>query len=242
MVEAAWHTGDPGLLFLDRINRANPTPHLGPIEATNPCGEIPLLPHESCNLGSINLAHMLDKQRDQPTVDRGKRRATTRTAVRFLDDVIEVNKYPRAEIERLSRGNRKMGLGVMGFADMLIQLGMSYDSDAAVEQARDLMGVIAEEARLTSQALAEERGVFPYWQGSVYEAQHMKVRTPPVWPCLPRARSASSLAPARASSHYSPWRTDAPRCSASRPSPKSIRSSSPILSARDCPWNSSPSR
>jgi ribonucleoside-diphosphate reductase alpha chain len=128
IVEAAWHTGDPGLLFLDRINRANPTPHLGPIEATNPCGEIPLLPHESCNLGSINLVHMLDEQRDQPTVDWGKRCATTRTAVRFLDDVIEVNKYPRAEIERLSRGNRKMGLGVMGFDDMLIQLGMSYDS------------------------------------------------------------------------------------------------------------------
>jgi len=176
IVDAAWHTGDPGLLFLDCLNRTNPTPHLGRIEATNPCGEIPLLPYESCNLGSINLAHMLTMQGGDATVDWQKLRATTRTAVRFLDDVIEVNRYPLPEIDRMSRGNRKIGLGVMGFADMLLRLGMSYDSDDAVAFAGTLMRAIAEAARQASQELAEERGVFPNWKGSVYEAQHLKVR------------------------------------------------------------------
>jgi ribonucleoside-diphosphate reductase alpha chain len=176
IVDTAWRTGDPGLLFLDRINRANPTPHLGLIDATNPCGEIPLLPYESCNLGSINLAHMVDEREGEPALDWRKLRATVRTAVRFLDDVIEVNKYPLPDIERITRGNRKIGLGVMGFAEMLIRLGLSYDSDDAVQLAGELAGVIAVEARNTSQQLAEERGIFPHWPGSVYEAQHLKIR------------------------------------------------------------------
>ncbi|MFN3477229.1 MAG: adenosylcobalamin-dependent ribonucleoside-diphosphate reductase, partial [Candidatus Methylomirabilales bacterium] len=176
IAEAAWQTGDPGLLFLDTINRANPTPHLGPLEATNPCGEVPLLPYESCNLGSINLAHMVRWHNGRAAVDWEKLRAVVRRAVRFLDDVIEVNKYPIPEIDRMTRSNRKIGLGVMGFAEMLIRLGISYDSDAAVQLAEQLMRTIAEEAFKTSQALAEERGVFPNWKGSVFEAQNMKVR------------------------------------------------------------------
>lgn len=176
IVEAAWQIGDPGLLFLDTINRANPTPHLGPIEATNPCGEVPLLPYESCNLGSINLAHMVRWHNGRSAVDWEKLRAVAQRAVRFLDDVIEVNKYPIPEIDRMTRSNRKIGLGVMGFAEMLIRLGISYDADAAVQLAEQLMRTIAEEALKTSQALAEERGVFPNWKGSVFEAQNMKVR------------------------------------------------------------------
>lgn len=176
IARAAWQTGDPGLLFLDAINRANPTPHLGPIEATNPCGEIPLLPYESCNLGSINLKHMLRERDGRTEVDWEKLRETVRKAVRFLDDVIEVNRYPIPEIERMTRGNRKIGLGVMGFAEMLIRLGISYDSDDAVELAERLMRVIAEEALATSIELAEERGVFPNWKGSVHEARNRRVR------------------------------------------------------------------
>ena len=176
IVEAAWRTGDPGLLFLDTINRANPTRYLGSIEATNPCGEIPLLPYESCNLGSINLAHMIRIRDDHQFVDWERLRATTRCAVRFLDDVIEVNKYPLAEIEQMTLGNRKMGLGVMGFADMLIRLGISYDSDEAVKMAEQTMGVIADEAFKASQKLAQERGVFPNWKGSIYETRGVKIR------------------------------------------------------------------
>jgi ribonucleoside-diphosphate reductase alpha chain len=176
IVEAAWRTGDPGLLFLDTINRANPTRYLGSIEATNPCGEIPLLPYESCNLGSINLAHMVRIGDGHRFVDWEKLRETTRYAVRFLDDVIEVNKYPLAEIEQMTLGNRKIGLGVMGFAEMLIRLGISYDSDEAVEMAGKTMRVIADEAFKTSQELAKERGVFPNWQGSIYETRGVRIR------------------------------------------------------------------
>ncbi len=176
IARAAWQTGDPGLLFLDAINRANPTPQLGPIEATNPCGEIPLLPYESCNLGSINLKHMLRERGGRTEVDWEKLRETVRKAVRFLDDVIEVNRYPIPEIERVTRGNRKIGLGVMGFAEMLIRLGLSYDSDDAVDLAERVMRVIAEEALATSTELAKERGVFPNWKGSVHEARNRRVR------------------------------------------------------------------
>lgn len=176
IVEAAWRTGDPGLLFLDTINRTNPTPHLGMIAATNPCGEIPLLPSESCNLGSLNLAHMLREQQGHTVIDWDKLRATVRKAVRFLDDVLEVNKYPLPEIQAMTQGNRKIGLGVMGFAECLIRLGISYDSEEAVTLAERLMQVIAEEALQTSQALAEERGVFPHWAGSTYAAQNVKIR------------------------------------------------------------------
>jgi ribonucleoside-diphosphate reductase alpha chain len=176
IADAAWRTGDPGLLFLDAINRTNPTPHLGTIEATNPCGEIPLLAHEACNLGSINLARMLRAQDDRPAIDWDKLRATARAAARFLDNIVQVNKYPVPEMEQLARGNRKIGLGVMGFAEMLVRLEISYDSDEAVALAERLMKFIADEALQVSRELAEERGVFPNWPGSVYERQGIKVR------------------------------------------------------------------
>ena len=176
VVEAAWQTGDPGLLFLDTVNRTNPVPHLGLIEATNPCGEIPLLPYESCNLGSINLAHVVMMRDGHAVIDWERLRATVRVAVRFLDDVIEVNRYPIPEIERMTRGTNKIGLGVMGFAEMLIRLGVSYDSAEAVRLAEHVMRVVADEALATSQVLAEERGVFPCWKGGAHEAQGVRVR------------------------------------------------------------------
>ncbi|MDY7030675.1 MAG: adenosylcobalamin-dependent ribonucleoside-diphosphate reductase, partial [Thermodesulfobacteriota bacterium] len=176
IVEAAWRCGDPGILFLDAINKSNPTPHLDSIEATNPCGEIPLLNYESCNLGSINLAHMISHDHDGLHLDWKKLRSTVHKAVRFLDNVIEVNRYPLLEIKHMTSGNRKIGLGVMGFAEMLIRLGISYDSDEAVLRAEQIMKAIAEEAFQASQDLAEERGVFPNWENSLYKRQGIKVR------------------------------------------------------------------
>jgi len=176
IAEAAWRSGDPGLVFLDAVNRANPTPHLGFMEATNPCGEIPLLPHESCNLGSINLAHMVRRNGEDSGIDWDKLARTVQLATRFLDDVIEVSKYPVPEIEKITHGNRKIGLGVMGFADMLILLGISYDSPEAVKQAEEIMQFIGKEAYRASQDLAKERGVFPNWKGSIYERQGIAVR------------------------------------------------------------------
>ena len=176
IVEAAWRTGDPGLLFLDTINRANPTPQLGEMETTNPCGEVPLLPYESCNLGSLNLARMLRMHDGKMLVDWEKLRITTRKAVRFLDNVVEINKYPAPEIADMSRANRKIGLGVMGFAEMLIRLGLSYDSTEAVDFAARLMEFITEIAVETSQELAVDRGTFANWRGSVYEAQDLRLR------------------------------------------------------------------
>jgi ribonucleoside-diphosphate reductase alpha chain len=176
IVDSAWRSGDPGLVFLDTINRAQPTPHLGEIEATNPCGEIPLLPYESCNLGSINLSHMVREGKEGAEVDWEKLGATVRKAFRFLDDVIEVSRYPVPEIGRMTRGNRKIGLGVMGFADLLIRLGISYDSDAAVELGDRLMAFVAEAALEASQELAGERGVYPHWPGSRHEKEGLRVR------------------------------------------------------------------
>lgn len=176
IVDAAWRTGDPGLIFLDTVNRTQPTPHLGPIEATNPCGEIPLLPYESCNLGSINLSRMVRQRDGRAELDWDKLGATVRTAFRFLDDVIEVSRYPVPEIETMTRGNRKVGLGVMGFADLLIALGISYDSDEAEALADRLMRFLAERTLECSRELAEERGVYPNWPGSVHEAQGLRVR------------------------------------------------------------------
>jgi ribonucleoside-diphosphate reductase alpha chain len=176
IVTAAWETGDPGLVFLDAINRANPTPDLGRIEATNPCGEIPLLPYEACTLGSINLAHMIRPGETHPSLDWDRLRETTRKALRFLDDVLEINRYPIAEIEHMSRGTRKIGLGVMGFAEMLIELGISYASAEAVATADHVMARIAEAARESSEALARERGVFPFWSQSIFAAGGPRIR------------------------------------------------------------------
>lgn len=172
IVTQAWRTGDPGLIFLDTINRHNPTPHLGEIESTNPCGEQPLLPWESCNLGSINLKAMI---RDGK-LDEEKFRSVIRTAVRFLDDVIDVNRWPLEETERVTKGNRKIGLGVMGFADALLMMGIPYDSEEGLEVAEEIASILEEESHRASSDLATERGNFPNYPGSVWEKMGVPMR------------------------------------------------------------------
>jgi ribonucleoside-diphosphate reductase alpha chain len=176
IVESAWAVGDPGLIFIDRINAHNPTRGLGPIRATNPCGEQPLHEFESCNLGSINLAHFFSPdKKDKIAWDRLAE--TVHTAVRFLDNVIEVNKYPLPQIEALTKANRRIGLGVMGWADLLIRLKLKYDSEPAIKLAEKLTAFMRKEATAASAALAGERGSFPNIRKSVYKGKQMRNAT-----------------------------------------------------------------
>ncbi|MBI2572702.1 adenosylcobalamin-dependent ribonucleoside-diphosphate reductase [Candidatus Woesearchaeota archaeon] len=194
ITQNAWKTGDPGLLFLDEINRRHPAKHLGEIETTNQCGEAPLLPHEACALGSIDVSKYVitksvreDTRNTQKTVqsdtsdtvldlDWARLGRDIKTSIHFLDNVIDVNKYPRLEMEEATKRTRKLGLGIMGFADVLFQLSLKYDSEQALEFADRLMGFVRESAYEMSQELAKKRGVCPAWKGSDHEKNGIKMR------------------------------------------------------------------
>lgn len=181
IASSAWSAGDPGMVFLDEVNRRNPTPSLGEIESTNPCGEVPLLPYESCNLGSINLARVVRKGE----VDWELLSFLSRMGVHFLDNVIEANRYPIARIERITKANRKTGLGVMGFAELLLHLGIPYSSREALELGEELMSFISREAREESVRLARERGSFPNFGQSVFAGRYDAMRNATVTSIAP---------------------------------------------------------
>ena len=176
IVNNAWETGEPGIVFMDRINEDNPTPQIGRIEATNPCGEQPLLPYEACNLGSLNMG-LFVRGACTPAakVDWDGLKDAVQCATRFLDNVIDANNYPLPEIEQICRANRKIGLGVMGFADALFKLGVPYNSEEGIAWGQRLMKFINDEAHNCSESLARERGCFPNWQGSVWHTRHNRM-------------------------------------------------------------------
>ena len=185
LTEAAWRTGEPGVIFLDTINAANPTPHIGRMETTNPCGEQPLLPYESCNLGSINMARFLTGSPRRPRIDYERLKDTIRLAVRFLDDVVDMSHFPLPEIEAMTKGNRKIGLGIMGFADLLIQLNIPYDSAEALALAEQIMRFLWDVGREASAELAVERGMFPNFKGSRLESAGQRLRNATVTTIAP---------------------------------------------------------
>jgi ribonucleoside-diphosphate reductase alpha chain len=177
IITCAHKTGDPGLAFIDRINQDNPTPGLGEIEATNPCGEQPLLPYEACTLGSINLAKFVIEKEGKPAVDYAGLGETVRVCVRFLDNILDACNYPVTQTAEIAKANRKIGLGIMGFADCLFMLGIPYDSKEAVDLGESIMKFINESARKASSELAEKRGPFPNWQASTWKTKaNLKVR------------------------------------------------------------------
>jgi len=169
LLEQAWQNGDPGIIFLDRLNKDNPTPSLGEIESTNPCGEQPLLPMEACNLGSMNLAKFVTYHNEEPAIDYKGLKEVVFWSVRFLDNTIDMSKYPLPEIDTMVRGNRKIGFGVMGFADLLYQLKIPYNSEKALEIAEEVMGFIQKESHEASKCLAEKRGVFENFDKSIFK-------------------------------------------------------------------------
>ena len=182
IVHGAWRNGEPGMIFLDWVNHKNPTPHIGPMTATNPCGEQPLLPYESCNLGSINLAKLVIEAEGQVEVDWDRLREVVRITTRFLDNVIDANAYSVDKIEEMTRSTRKIGLGVMGFADLLVKMRVPYDSEEGLNVGRKIMRFVRTEADQMSMELADERGVFPAFAGSIYDT-----------PGQPRMRNACRL-------------------------------------------------
>lgn len=185
LTQAAWASGEPGVIYLDHINAASPTPRLGEIEATNPCGEQPLLPYESCTLGSIDVSKFVSRTRGSPALDFARLEDTIALAVRFLDDVIDRNHYPFKEIEAATLRTRKIGLGIMGFADLLIALNIPYDSDAAIDQATSLMSFVQTRAHDASRQLGRQRTLFPAYRGSRLESSRERRRNATVTTIAP---------------------------------------------------------
>ena len=185
LTQAAWASGEPGVIYLDHINAANPTPRLGEIEATNPCGEQPLLPYESCTLGSIDVSKFVSRTRGSPALDYARLEDTIALAVRFLDDVIDRNHYPFKEIEAATLRTRKIGLGIMGFADLLIALNIPYNSDAAIDQAASLMSFVQTRAHDASRQLGRQRTLFPAYRGSRLESSRERRRNATVTTIAP---------------------------------------------------------